>query len=184
MVSDVVSGLCGAFEPVGAFYTEASPSCRYGGHLSANGHAYTAVAPASAETGWESETLTHSRPSLHGAGQSPYGYVANGNEGLSDYVKEERMRMLEKEFGPKVSRKGKGKGEGEEDGEEEEEQEPEELVMGSVDSRGKLVTPGPKKRVAARWLQGLVALVAAACGIGGVFVSARLALICVSARIN
>lgn len=75
--------------------------------------------------------------------------------------------MLEKEFGPKIKHNGKG-----EDEEDEEEEEPEELVIGSVDQNGRLVTPRPKTRKAIRWCQGLISLVAVCCGLGGVLVSA------------
>ncbi|KAI0748527.1 hypothetical protein C8Q80DRAFT_1172289 [Daedaleopsis nitida] len=59
-------------------------------------------------------------------------------------IKEERMRMLEREFG-----KDAGK-----------EPAPERTV-GSVDERGRLITEGPKKRLAVRWIQFLLALTAA-----------------------
>jgi hypothetical protein len=66
-------------------------------------------------------------------------------------TKEERMRMLEREFGPN-SKKMKGKGLGDftdEDGKP---------LIGTVDAQGYLVTQGPKKRTAARILQTLFAL--------------------------
>lgn len=55
------------------------------------------------------------------------------------------MRMLEREFG------GKGKGKAVEEVEH---------MVGSVDSKGKLITEGSKKRLAIRWLQVLLALLA------------------------
>ena len=58
-------------------------------------------------------------------------------------IKEERVRMLEREFG-----KNAGK-----------DAEPE-RVVGSVDERGRLITEGPKKRLAVRWIQFLLALTA------------------------
>ncbi|RPD66405.1 hypothetical protein L226DRAFT_500757 [Lentinus tigrinus ALCF2SS1-7] len=59
-------------------------------------------------------------------------------------IKEERVRMLEREFG-----KNAGK-------------DPlPERVVGSVDARGRLITEGPKKRLAVRWIQALLALTAA-----------------------
>ncbi|TCD64148.1 putative lipase atg15 [Steccherinum ochraceum] len=76
------------------------------------------------------------------------------NGPLDADVKEERMRMLEREFG------GKGKGVNEE-----------EHVVGSVDSRGKLITEGSKKRLAVRWLEVLLALLA-----GGSSIYAGLAI--------
>lgn len=63
---------------------------------------------------------------------------------VDDTVKEERIRMLEREFG------GKGK-------------QPSDLesqTVGSVDKRGRIITEGPKKRVATRWIQVLFALLA------------------------
>lgn len=51
--------------------------------------------------------------------------------------------MLEREFG------GKGKAVNDE-----------EHVIGSVDSKGKLITEGSKKRLAIRWLEVLLALLA------------------------
>ncbi len=38
----------------------------YGGHLSADGHAYTMVPPGSGQSGWESETISHHRPGYPG----------------------------------------------------------------------------------------------------------------------
>ncbi|PWZ03112.1 hypothetical protein BCV70DRAFT_11869 [Testicularia cyperi] len=144
----------------------------YGGHLSADGHAYTMVPPPSGQSGWESETLSHGR---HGMGpmQSPgaaypaYGY--GGRAGIDDYVKEERIRMLEKEFGPKVGRKGKGKGKSDDSDDEDDDgkDEPEETPIGGVNDRGRLVLPRHKMRVTTRWLQCLVSLAGAGCGIGG-----------------
>lgn len=64
-------------------------------------------------------------------------------------LKEERMRMLEREFG------GKGVGQGEKDEDEDGEK------VGGVDAKGRLITQGPKKRLAVRMLQALVALLAA-----------------------
>ncbi|KAL6305302.1 hypothetical protein BKA93DRAFT_927830 [Sparassis latifolia] len=58
-------------------------------------------------------------------------------------VKEERMRMLEREFGK----------EGKKDREDE-------TAVGSVDNKGKLITDGPKKRLAVRLAQLLFSLTA------------------------
>ncbi|KXN80986.1 hypothetical protein AN958_06498 [Leucoagaricus sp. SymC.cos] len=66
-------------------------------------------------------------------------------------TKEERMRMLEREFGPN-SGKGKGRSGGDfldENGKP---------LIGTVDEKGNLVTQGPKKRVAVRVFQTLLAL--------------------------
>ena len=65
------------------------------------------------------------------------------NGPLDAEVKEERMRMLEREFG--------AKGNGQEEGEK---------TIGSVNDKGNLITEGPKKRLAIRWLQVILALVA------------------------
>ncbi|KAI1794618.1 hypothetical protein LXA43DRAFT_883513 [Ganoderma leucocontextum] len=59
-------------------------------------------------------------------------------------VKEERMRMLEREFGKNAKNAD----------------EPERTV-GSVDPQGKLITEGPKKRLAVRCIQVFLALTAA-----------------------
>ena len=64
---------------------------------------------------------------------------------LDPEIKEERIRMLEREYG------GKGKGKG---------LDVDEKVVGSVDSKGRIITDGPKKRMALRWIQVLFALIA------------------------
>lgn len=76
---------------------------------------------------------------------------SDGSAAVDPLTKEERMRMLEREFGPN-SKKGKGKALGDfvdEDGKP---------LIGTVDANGNLVTQGPKKRVAIRVLQALFAL--------------------------
>lgn len=63
---------------------------------------------------------------------------------VDDTLKEERIRMLEREFG------GKGK-------------QPavaESHIVGSVNKQGRIITEGPKKRLATRWIQVLFALLA------------------------
>ena len=60
------------------------------------------------------------------------------------------MRMLEREF---AGQKGQEK------------DEQEEHRVGSVDSKGQLITAGPKKRALVRWMQALLALLAAVSGI-------------------
>lgn len=137
----------------------------YDGHLSANGHAYTNMPPPSGESGWESETLTRS-----GGVPGSYGHVY-GARAVNDVVKEERIRMLEKQFGkPKVSHKG-GAADGDEDEEEEQVDDDRiddaDLPFGAVNSRGKLVTERPKWKLAIRWLIGLAAVACFATGIGG-----------------
>ncbi|PWN39167.1 hypothetical protein IE81DRAFT_43384 [Ceraceosorus guamensis] len=145
----------------------------YGGHLSADGHAYTMVPPAMGPgsgngSGWESETLSRSAGNANGQYGRVYGKA--GDHGISDYVKEERMRMLEKEFGAPKVKHAKGQDDddaSDKDDDESEEEEQEELVLGSVDSRGRLITERPKWMLAVRWLQILCALTALACGVGG-----------------
>ncbi|PPR01084.1 hypothetical protein CVT26_015990 [Gymnopilus dilepis] len=69
---------------------------------------------------------------------------------LDPMMKEERIRMLEREFGAKAKGKGKDDGRGLTD----EEGKP---LVGTVDEKGNLVTVGPKKRVFVRTLQVLLA---------------------------
>ena len=70
------------------------------------------------------------------------------DEQLDPEVKKERIRMLEREF----AGAGKDLGKGLDD---------EENMVGSADLRGRLITQGPKKRLANRWLQALLTLGAA-----------------------
>ncbi|KAI0320115.1 hypothetical protein OF83DRAFT_1169624 [Amylostereum chailletii] len=74
---------------------------------------------------------------------------------LDGELKEERMRMLEREFGANSVGRVSGK---EEDAEN---------VVGSVDAKGKLVTQGPKKRLAVRVLEVILTLAIAASSIYG-----------------
>jgi hypothetical protein len=87
---------------------------------------------------------------------------------MTDVVKEERMRMLEKEFGkPKITHKGsKGRSDGDDDVEAEL-GEDDELPLGSVTSTGRLITERPRWNLALRCLQGLISLIACGCGMGG-----------------
>ncbi|KAI0647329.1 hypothetical protein C8Q79DRAFT_958914 [Trametes meyenii] len=79
-------------------------------------------------------------------GMVPWGGdPPDGEQPVDPETKEERMRMLEREFG------GKG---GTKEGDAE-------RAVGSVDDRGRLITEGPKKRLAVRWVQALLALTAA-----------------------
>ncbi|PWN50364.1 hypothetical protein IE53DRAFT_387342 [Violaceomyces palustris] len=164
----------------------------YQGHLSADGHAYTNVPPnGSGKSGWESETLSqfnpyHGQPNYYLPPAYPYygegGGTMDGMERIKERIKEERYRMLEKEFGgaPKVKVSHKRKGgaayhgvggehDDDEDGEEEwdEEEEEEERIVGSVDSRGKLITSRPKLTALIRWSQALLTLSSLGCGLGG-----------------
>lgn len=72
---------------------------------------------------------------------------------LDAEVKQERVRMLEREFG-----KGKTPAFGEDV-----------RPIGSVDSRGRLITQGPKKRLATRLIQVLLALLA---GVSSIYAAA------------
>ncbi|KAJ7510025.1 hypothetical protein B0H11DRAFT_1701845 [Mycena galericulata] len=70
-------------------------------------------------------------------------------------LKEERMRMLEREFGPNAKGKGAAQSNGDfldENGKP---------LVGTVDSKGQLVTKGPRKRMALRVTQILLSLAAA-----------------------
>ena len=82
--------------------------------------------------------------------------AGNAGETVSEEVKVERLRMLEREFGDADDPKhDKGREEG---------------MIGSVDEHGRLITAGPKKRIAVRILQGLFACGTAASGIYGALV--------------
>jgi hypothetical protein len=67
-------------------------------------------------------------------------------EQLNPEVKEERIRMLEREFAGKSVGKYSGD---------------DENMIGSADQRGRLITQGPKKRLATRWFQTFLTLGAA-----------------------
>lgn len=68
-------------------------------------------------------------------------------EQLDPEVKQERIRMLEREFASAGKDTWKDLGD--------------ENIIGSADRRGRLVTQGPKKRLATRWFQALLTLGAA-----------------------
>jgi len=76
-------------------------------------------------------------------GQDPF------DEQLDPEVKKERIRMLEREFAGAGKALGKGLDPDDEN------------MVGSADRRGRLITQGPKKRLATRWLQALLTLGAA-----------------------
>lgn len=80
------------------------------------------------------------------AGAVPWGSAAADGPTVDAEVREERLRMLEREFG------GKNVGNPAEE---------EERLVGSVDSKGRLITEGPKKRTTTRWIQCLLSLLAA-----------------------
>ncbi|KAI5124567.1 hypothetical protein M0805_003087 [Coniferiporia weirii] len=67
--------------------------------------------------------------------------------GIPPEVREERLKLLEKEFG---SSSAKG-----------DDWHDEIKVIGSVNADGNIITPGPKKRIAMRWAQGTFSLGAA-----------------------
>ena len=102
-------------------------------------------------------------PSLPPSYASPYSQASRSSRDLVPWdsdpaetanvdpdIKAERMRMLEREFGKEAK--------GEVD---------EEHFVGSVNARGRLTTEGPKKRLTTRWMQVLLALLAAGSGIYG-----------------
>jgi len=75
-----------------------------------------------------------------------------GQPPIDPMQKEERLRMLEREFGPKAKGKGKGKERNllvDENGNP---------LVGTLDDKGRLVTRGPKRRVAFRVLQILLSV--------------------------
>ncbi|PVG00298.1 hypothetical protein CPB86DRAFT_755420 [Serendipita vermifera] len=74
---------------------------------------------------------------------------------VPDNVKEERIRMLEREFGNKSTNRGWKQSDAD-DG-----------IIGSVDAKGNLITAGPKKRATMRWLQAIFAIGTAVSGIYG-----------------
>ena len=80
---------------------------------------------------------------------------------LEPALKEERMRMLEKEFGDKSLAKASKK----HDPLVDENGKP---VVGTIDSQGRLVTVGPRKRIFIRVLQILLALTA---GVPSIYVA-------------
>ncbi|KAF7294813.1 hypothetical protein MIND_01019000 [Mycena indigotica] len=120
------------------------------------------------------DTLPHSSSDFY----DPYNHPASslGHESTRDLLpwsseppdygpmidsslKEERIRMLEREFGPNAKPKGPTENNGEfvdEDGKP---------LVGTVDSKGRLVTKGPRKRLALRMLQIVLSLTAAIPGI-------------------
>lgn len=85
--------------------------------------------------------------------------AGNGEQRVSEEVKVERLRMLEREFGDAGDAKHNKNGEEWLDG-----------MVGSVDEHGRLITAGPKKRVSVRILQGLFACGTAVSGIYGALV--------------
>lgn len=82
----------------------------------------------------------------------PWGQQDPPPDYISPEAQQERMRMLEKEFG--------------EDGKARIWQDPQEMI-GGVDEAGELITDGPRRRSAVRWTQTLFAVIVAATGIYG-----------------
>ncbi|KAI0934764.1 hypothetical protein AcV5_006504 [Taiwanofungus camphoratus] len=112
--------------------------------------------PAYPTHAYDYSPYAHSPPPSYPSGSSrdlatvPWGAGSTESGAPIDPgLKEERMRMLEREFG------GKGVGQGEKDEDEDGEK------VGGVDAKGRLITQGPKKRLAVRMLQALLALLAA-----------------------
>jgi len=64
---------------------------------------------------------------------------------ITSEMKEERMRMLEKEFNSQPAKAGAQYGEGRK-------------LVGSIDAKGHIITAGPKKRAITRWAQFIFAL--------------------------
>ncbi len=87
---------------------------------------------------------------------------------MDPYVKEERMRMLEKEFGVKVKHRKKGYDSDEEKFDEDED-EAADLVPGSLTREGKIVRAWQKLAATTRAMQILASLITAAVGIGSAF---------------
>lgn len=87
---------------------------------------------ALSEPGYPLSSESHSRTVLPWANEAQDQSMA-----VHDEVKQERLRMLEREFA------GIGKPGNTED----------DNLIGSADQRGRLITEGPKKRLANRWLQ-------------------------------
>jgi hypothetical protein len=85
-------------------------------------------------------------------------------DAVPEEIKEERMRMLEREFGTNSKRGWK------------EANPNEDTRIGSVDAKGHLITEGRKKRLTLRWLQAILALVTAGSGIYGALVSGDIRL--------
>lgn len=85
----------------------------------------------------------------------PWGSQLADSNGtpIDDSIKEERTRMLEHEFGQKGKTDVTGK-----------------PAVGSVDEKGTLITVGSKKRVVARWAQGILALTTAVTSLYGALV--------------
>jgi hypothetical protein len=83
----------------------------------------------------------------------------DGGAQLGEDIKEERMRMLEREFGPDAPGARPP---------------PPTRVVGSVDERGNLITQGPRKRLAVRALEILLAVAVAASALYAVLVRCSL----------
>lgn len=102
---------------------------------------------------WNSRTLPL-------AGKVPGADHAERADEVPEEVKEERMRMLEREFGNDSGKRGRKDADPNED-----------TRIGSVDPKGSLITEGPKKRITLRWFQAIFALATAGSGIYGALVS-------------
>ncbi|EIN07182.1 hypothetical protein PUNSTDRAFT_104727 [Punctularia strigosozonata HHB-11173 SS5] len=122
-------------------------------YSSSQGHGHDPYSPLSASHGYVPPTLNSHESSRN---LLPWSNDRSESYGLpiDSEVKEERMKMLEREFG------GKGYAQ------EEEVQNP----VGSVDAKGDLITEGPKKRKAVRAAQVILSLGAAISGIYGALI--------------
>lgn len=99
-------------------------------------------------TGYATPPPLYAPHAARSVGTLPWGTDALGDGPVDAQVKEERIRMLEREFANAKP-----------------EDEDEEHIVGSVDSKGRLITSGPKKRALVRWFQTLLALMAGGSGI-------------------
>lgn len=107
--------------------------------------------------------VMYGAPTVSGTGSGsardvlPWGaQLGDPDAPVPEEIKEERLRRLEREFGPRLPRAAA-------DAPLAEDEPPE---IGSVDDRGRLVTVGPKKRLTTRIVQALLSLGAAGAGIG------------------
>jgi hypothetical protein len=98
------------------------------------------------------------------------GYHASPYSGL-DVVKQERIRMLERQFGkPKISHTDTGDNDDDTqtvNGRDEDDIDDADLPLGSVNSAGELIVERPRWRLAVRSLIGVAAIACGGTGIGG-----------------
>ena len=143
---------------------------------------YTTRPPPAETKAWvpsfaaaDSTELDHEQPdwqaSIAKAGFGPKRERKGDGKGglVSDKIKKQRLKMLEKEFGtPSAADEKKRVAEIQR---RRKEMMRSTHVPGTIDEKGRLVVAGPKKRATLRWAQGLLALAAVGGSIGGAFVS-------------